>query len=86
MFCAVALIPILIAQIASTIKRIVIGFEGHPFQVSIFIPLEVSRSASSWHFAAVIAIYAVLIAFGTIILWACALQLQRWVFWRRRSK
>ena len=86
MFWAIAVTPLLIAQTASMIRRIVVAFQGDPFQISIFIPIEVARSGSSWQFAAVIAFYAVLIVFLTIILWACALQLQRWVFWRRRSK
>jgi hypothetical protein len=86
MFWAIAVTPLLIAQIASMIRRIVVAFQGDPFQFSIFIPIEVARSGSSWQFAAVIAFYAVLIVFLTIILWACALQLQRWVFWRRRPK
>jgi hypothetical protein len=86
MFWVIAVTPLLIAQIASMIRRIVVGFQGDPFQISIFIPIEVTRSGSSWPFAAVIALYAVLIVFLTILLWACALQLQRWAFWRRHSK
>lgn len=85
-FWAIVVTPLLIAQIASMIRRIVVALQGEPFQISIFIPIEVTRSGSSWQFAAVIAFYAMLIVFLTIILWACALQLQRWVFWRRRSK
>jgi len=28
--------------------------------------------------------YVIFIAFALVLLWACSLQLQRWLFWRNR--
>ncbi|WP_409676645.1 hypothetical protein [Blastomonas sp.] len=85
MLWALAATPLLLFQILSWSKRIIGGFQGEPLQVSRWLELDVLKSDPTWHFTAAVVVYLIFIAFAALLLWACALQFQRWLFWRRRT-
>lgn len=81
---AILVTPLLLFQIISWSYRIIGGFNGEPLQISSWFEVDVLQSGSSWHFTAGVAMYLVFIAFALLLLWACALQFQRWLHWRRK--
>lgn len=85
MFYAVAAAPLLVFQIASWSLRVWYGFRGAPLEVSGLLAINVHWSESQWQFAAGLTMYCVFIAFALLLLWACCLQLQRWLYWRGRA-
>ena len=85
LFWAAAATPLLLFQIIIWSKRVIDGFRGQPLQLSIFFEIEALKSDPNWHFAVVVGIYIVCIAFAALLLWACTLQFQRWLFWRGRT-
>ena len=85
LFWAVAATPLLLSQIVSNTIRILHGFQGAPLKISGWFDVYVLRSQSTWHFAAAVGLYVVFIAFALLLLWACTLQFQRWLFWRGKN-
>jgi hypothetical protein len=83
---AVALTPILCLQIVTWVLRILSGFEGEPLQVSAWFDIDVLVSEPTWHFAAAVMMYVIMIAFSLLLLWACSLQFQLWWYWRGRKE
>ena len=83
-FYAIAATPILLTQIIAWTCRIFRGFQGDALTVSSVLEIEVLKSEPTWHFAAAIAMYLTLIVIALLLLGACTLQFQRWLFWRRR--
>ena len=82
---AVAATPLLIVQVIGWSLRLIRGFRGQPLEISSWFDIYVSRSEPSWHFAAGVAMYVVFLAFALLLLWACTLQFQRWLYWRHRT-
>jgi hypothetical protein len=73
--------PLLLTQLTVWITRVWRSFHGHPLGS---IGIEATVTGALWPFVGVLAIYAVAIAFAGVLLWACCLELQRWLYWRRR--
>src|SRR5688500_15028825 len=86
MFWALAATPLLLLQIIAWSWRLFQGLRGEPLPISNWRGIEVLRTGSSWHFAAGVALYLVLIAVALLLLWACALQFQCWSYWRGRAR
>ena len=84
LFWAVAATPLFLFQIVGWTRRIIDGLHGEPLVISSWFDLYALRSEPTWHFAAGVAMYVIFIAFALVLLWACSLQLQRWLFWRNR--
>ena len=85
MFWAVAATPLFIFQVIAWSLRIIRGFDGQPLVISSLFNIYASRSEPSWHFAAGVMMYVIFIAFALLLLWASALQFQRWLYWRHRT-
>ena len=85
LFWAAAISPLLLFQIVGWTLRIIRGFQGEPLEISSWFDLYALRSEPTWHFAGGVAMYLIFIAFALVLLWACSLQFQRWLFWRSRS-
>jgi len=85
MFWALAAIPVLLLQITVWSLRVIRGFRGEPLQLSSSLGIEVRPTDPSWHFAAGVALYLVAIVFALLMLWVCAVQFQRWSYWRGRA-
>lgn len=81
LFWALAVAPLLIFQTVAWTVRIIRGFQGEPLEISAWFDIYALRSEPTWHFAAGVALYVALIAFALLLLWACALQFQRWLYW-----
>ena len=82
LFWAVAVTPLLLSQIVDWTIRIIQGFQGEPLEISSWFDIYASWSEPTWHFAAGVALYVALIVFALLLLWACTLQFQRWLYWR----
>lgn len=85
LFLALAATPLLLFQITAWSLRIVRGVQGEPLPVSTWLEIELFRSASSSLFAVGVALYLLCIVFASLLLWGCALQLQRWFYWNGRN-
>ena len=84
MFFALVGIPAFLAYIIVFSVRIYRGFRGEPLTISSRLNIEVQLTGDFWYFSAGIALYFMLITLFVLMLWACALQCQRWLYWRCR--
>lgn len=85
LFWAAAATPLLLFQAVAWISRVIRGFQGEPLEISGWFDIHALRSEPTWHFAAGVGLYLALIAFALLLLWACTLQFQRWLYWRGRT-
>jgi hypothetical protein len=73
--------PFLLTQLTVWITRVWRSFGGHPIES---FGLQAKITGPLLPFVGVLMIYAVAIIFAILLLWACCLQAQRWLYWRRR--
>jgi bacteriorhodopsin len=85
LFVAVALTPLLLLQIVTWTTRVVRGLQGEPLVISVLFGHDITASGPSWQLFGGMALYGVVIAIALLLLRACARQLQRWLFWRKRN-
>ena len=78
-------IPFLLTVLTVWTHRVWRSFDGHPLEISGLLGISVRKAGPTWHYIGGLAFYAVLIIGCFLVLWACALQMQRWLYWRDRS-
>jgi hypothetical protein len=81
MIWALLAFPLLLTQLTVWISRVWRSFHGHPLESG---GTEATMSGAIWPSVGVLAIYIVAIVVAAVLLWACCLQAQRWIYWRRR--
>ncbi|KEO91173.1 hypothetical protein EH31_00480 [Erythrobacter longus] len=84
LIATVFMFPVLIAQIVVFRHRLIRAFDGAPLMVTGLLDLYVKRSDGYWQFFASVGMYVVLIVAIIFLLWGCSLQVQRWLYWRKR--
>lgn len=82
---ALAATPLLLSQIVIWTIRVVSSFDGQPLVVSSLLDISVMRAGESWAYLTAVGFYVVASVIVLFLLWGCALEFQRWAYWRRRS-
>lgn len=78
-------LPLLLTQLAIWTYRVFQSFDGQPLIISDTAGIVVHRSAPLWQYVGGLTFYLVLMVLNIALVWACALQIQRWLYWRGRS-
>lgn len=73
---------LVVAQASSFLYRLVRSIGGEPLSLLFFADVRIGEPG--WHYLGGVAIYVAGIAVCLFILWACGLQFQRWLYWKRR--
>ena len=77
--------PLVALQVGVTIWRLVNAAFGKPLVVSGWFDIAVSAASPWWHLVAGVAFHLVILTILSLVLWGCAMQIQRWWFWRKRA-
>ena len=77
--------PLVALQVTVSIWRLVSAAFGKPLIVSGWFDITVSTASPWWHLAGGVMCHLVILIALSFVLWGCAVQIQRWWFWRKRA-
>ncbi|MXO52279.1 hypothetical protein GRI42_13275 [Erythrobacter gaetbuli] len=77
--------PLVALQVTVSIWRLVSAAFGKPLIVSGWFDITVSTASPWWHLVAGVMFHLVILTILSLVLWGCAMQIQRWRFWRKRA-